>query len=232
MTISTDIPPATPPPTPAATASAVSTPLKDQIESPQLSSPVASAATPTSTVAFEDADTEGRIGSGNFRKKGANVKNWKVRKYIIKRDGTLLYLDPSNGALKGTLSCKIIELYKGNPKNIDESGCTILTHNDTGFALDLHIIDGSRKLEVVFDSVSDAQTFVEFLRVVATSHNIPVCCIYFLVIFHDCCVMVMVSFTNCGICRVFYKAQIGVQKRPNRVLLVSVLRNTKTTCLR
>ena len=123
---------------------------------------------------YGDADSEGRIGSGNFRKKGANVKNWKVRKYIIKRDGTLLYLDPSNGALKGTLSCKIIELYRGNATNIDDSGCTVLAEDDTAFALDLHIIEGSRKLEIVFDSVSDAKTFVEFLGIVSSSHNITV----------------------------------------------------------
>ena len=105
-----------------------------------------------------------------------------MRKYYIRRDGSLIYVDPLGGAIKGTISVKFIELYTGNLKNVSESGCTVLMDGESGFALDLHIIDDHRKLEVVFDSVSEAKRFVEYLSLVATSHNIKVCmcaCAYF-----------------------------------------------------
>ena len=102
------------------------------------------------------------------------MKSWKVRKYYIRRDGSLIYADPLGGAVKGTMSVKFIELYPGNERNVADSGCTVLTEGECGFALDLHIIDDHRKLEVVFDSVTDAKHFVEHLNAVATSHNIKV----------------------------------------------------------
>jgi hypothetical protein len=72
------------------------------------------------------------------------------------------------------MSVKIIELYKGSDRNIEISGCTILTEGESGYPLDLHIIEGNRKLELVFDSVADAKKFVYALSLVASSHNIAV----------------------------------------------------------
>jgi hypothetical protein len=39
----------------------------------------------------------GVVDSGNFRKQGSYIASWKVRQYIIKGDGSLVYLDPTSG---------------------------------------------------------------------------------------------------------------------------------------
>ena len=111
-----------------------------QTSSPSAISVSKSADTENSEGIEED---EGVVGCGNFRKQGSNVKNWKTRKYFIKRDGVLTYVDPSSGSIKGTITVKIIELYEGKPSNIEESGCTVIS-DDEPFALDLNSIDGQR----------------------------------------------------------------------------------------
>jgi len=78
------------------------------------------------------------------------------------------------GDMRGTMSIKFIELYRGNERNVTNSGCTTLAEGDSGYPLDLHIIEGNRKLELVFDSLVDAKRFVRALSLVSTSHNITV----------------------------------------------------------
>lgn len=118
-------------------------------------------------------DSQGFICTGTFCKLGSRTvgkKSWKVRRYGIRRDGSLLYYDPSTGALKDSVAVRFIELYVGKKSNIEESSA--LSAEDA-FALDLHLIAGNRLLSLVFDSVSQAKRFVRSLFAVAESHNIP-----------------------------------------------------------
>jgi hypothetical protein len=113
------------------------------------------------------------LGGGEFRKKGSQVKSWKIRSYYIKEDGMLLYFDPITKEPKGVIDVKEIAVIEGPAENLHASGCSDFSL-ETGISLTLTIFSESRKMEIVFDTLKEAQRFCLLLSYVATASNIMV----------------------------------------------------------
>jgi hypothetical protein len=109
------------------------------------------------------------IGGGEFRKKGARVKNWKIRSYYIKDDHRLLYFDPMTKEPKGVIDVSDIELSIGPLENLQKSGCTNFS-TEKGHSL--YISSPTKNMELVFDTTKAAQKFcIQLLH--ATPNNRP-----------------------------------------------------------
>jgi hypothetical protein len=109
------------------------------------------------------------IGGGEFRKKGARIKNWKIRSYYIKDDHRLLYFDPMTKEPKGVIDVSEIELSIGPLENLQKSGCSNFS-TETGHSL--YISSPTKNMELVFDTTKAMQKFcIQLLT--ATPQNRP-----------------------------------------------------------
>lgn len=122
------------------------------------------------------------IGGGEFRKKGSNVKSWKIRSYYVKEDATLMYFDPITKEPKGVINVSEVAIIEGPKENLQASGCSDFSI-EIGVSLILTILSESRKMEVVFDTLKEAQKFCLLLGYVATASNLVVSLIIFRFIF-------------------------------------------------
>ena len=113
------------------------------------------------------------IGGGEFRKKGSQVKSWKIRSYYIKEDGVLMYFDPMTKEPKGVIDITEVALTEGPIENLHASGCLDFAL-ENGISLMLTIFNESRKMEIVFDSLKEAKRFCLLLSYVATASNLLV----------------------------------------------------------
>jgi hypothetical protein len=113
------------------------------------------------------------IGGGEFRKKGSQVKSWKIRSYYIKEDGVLMYFDPVTKEPKGVIDITEVAITEGPQENLHTSGCSDFSL-ESGVSLILTIFSESRKMEIVFDTLNDAQRFCLLVGYVATASNLLV----------------------------------------------------------
>jgi hypothetical protein len=113
------------------------------------------------------------LGGGEFRKKGSNVKNWKIRSYYIKDDRKLLYFDPITKEPKGVVDVSEVIVSIGPKENLQKSGSSDFSC-EVGFSFMLSLLSESMNMEVVFDTKKEAQKFCLLLGYVATASNIIV----------------------------------------------------------
>jgi hypothetical protein len=113
------------------------------------------------------------IGGGEFRKKGSQVKSWKIRSYYIKEDGVLMYFDPVTKEPKGVIDITEVAITEGPLENLHTSGCSDFSL-ESGVSLILTIFSESRKMEIVFDTLKEAQRFCLLVGYVATASNLLV----------------------------------------------------------
>lgn len=123
------------------------------------------------------------VGRGVFRKKGANVKSWKLRKFAITEDGVLTYTEMGNEVPKGAFSARSVRLTSGPSENVSASGADKAETDETvraggaPVAINMEIAGASRLMELVFDSEADAISFVKMLAAMSIDSNIAVRCI-------------------------------------------------------
>ncbi len=108
----------------------------------------------------EKRDSVSILGSGMFRKLGSGVKNWKQRIYKIDKEFNLHYYDPKSNELKGTMNIKGVAVKLGDFSHIKASGISI---NNNAIPLSVVSLDDSRNLELVFDTLDEAKSFIQFL---------------------------------------------------------------------
>jgi hypothetical protein len=108
------------------------------------------------------------LGSGEFRKKGARVKNWKIRSYYIKDDQKLLYFDPVTKEPKGILDISDVELSIGPTENLNKSGCSNFS-NEKGHSV--YLSTPAKSMEIVFDTTRAAKNFCSQLLLVSSKNR-------------------------------------------------------------
>jgi hypothetical protein len=108
------------------------------------------------------------IGNGEFRKKGARVKNWKIRSYYIKDDQKLLYFDPLTKEPKGILDISDVELSIGPLENLNKSGCSNFS-NEKGHSV--YLSTPAKSMEIVFDTTRAAKNFCSQLLLVSAKNR-------------------------------------------------------------
>lgn len=116
------------------------------------------------------------LGGGEFRKKGSNIKNWKIRSYYIKDDKKMLYFDPISKEPKGVVDVTEVIVSVGPKENLQKSGSSDFSC-EVGYSILLSLLSESINMEVVFDTKKEAQKFCLLLGYVATASNIIVCSI-------------------------------------------------------
>ena len=113
------------------------------------------------------------LGGGEFRKKGANVKNWKIRSYYIKDDRKLLYFDPISKEPKGVVDVSEVIVSIGPKENLQKSGSSDFS-SEVGYSIMISLLCESINMELVFDSKKEVQKFCLLLGYVATASNVTV----------------------------------------------------------
>lgn len=108
------------------------------------------------------------LGTGEFRKKGARVKNWKIRSYYIKNDQKLLYFDPITKEPKGILDISDVELSIGPMENLQKSGCSNFS-NEKGHSI--YLSTPMKSMELVFDTTKAAKNFCSQLLLVSSRNR-------------------------------------------------------------
>lgn len=117
------------------------------------------------------------IGSGEFRKKGSKIKNWKIRSYYIKNDRKLIYFDPITKEPKGIFDISFVELSNGPIDNLNKSGCSDFSI-EIGHSI--YMSSYNKSMELVFDTTKAAKNFVSQLIQAAPNNrsNILVCYLF------------------------------------------------------
>ncbi len=108
------------------------------------------------------------IGSGEFRKKGARVKNWKIRSYYVKDDRKLLYFDPLTKEPKGILDISFVEISIGPQDNLNKSGCSDFSI-EVGHSI--YLSTHGKNMEIVFDTTKGLKKFCHQLLQAAPTNR-------------------------------------------------------------
>ena len=95
----------------------------------------------------------------------------KVGKYSLLSSCQLQYSDALTSQIKGSMSISNVSLREGARENAKNSGAP-----KESFAMDICSFDDSRTLEVVFDTVADAKSFLQILYKCSRKQNIAVNC--------------------------------------------------------
>jgi hypothetical protein len=123
---------------------------------------------------------------GSFWKKGSSMlSGWKFRYYQVTPDGECTYYDDADLTIaRGLIDLKYIKLSDGSPSNIAHcggkssrfgAGSSDAAEAKVPITIESESkSDGSRIMEVVFDSSSDFIAFIMAVTRVSIKHNVKV----------------------------------------------------------
>jgi hypothetical protein len=110
---------------------------------------------------------------GSIRKQSRRAKAWRLRRYEIRTDATIVTFDPLSNEPTGLINASILSIQRGDVVNVDKSGSSDFSVS-IGVALTL-IEESNDPINVVFDSAQEAQDFCVGIARVSKSHDIRVC---------------------------------------------------------
>jgi hypothetical protein len=103
-----------------------------------------------------------------------SMGSWKTRNYKISKNQQLEYIDPSDGEVKGTFSIAVVQFEKGVLANVTSSGFG----GPNAYALNVKdmLSTPPTALELVFNNINDAKSFVVAVNFVADESNVKSFC--------------------------------------------------------